>query len=71
MAESQRKNKVRLKIDCIRMEPVTTANLIKRLKEFMKVEVIGGDLLYATGDVEYHDYDKIWQILDAYDVIID
>ncbi len=70
----QQKNKkypVSLRFDCRKMESSAIEELAEKLMLYLSVQVIGGNIIYATGKVTHFEYQQIWDITDKYDVILD
>ena len=38
---------------------------------YIDTQMIGDDTIFVKGEVTDFDYDKIWSILEGYDVIVD
>lgn len=68
---STRRGNVYLRIDCSRLRAEDIAVLAELIARFLAVQVVGGDLIFASGTIGGYDYDNVWKILDRYDVIID
>ena len=58
---------ITLKIDVGRMGISAIENLSAALRKFLVVKFIGGDTLYATGEVTHKQYDYIWGNIDLFD----
>lgn len=62
---------VSLRVDCARLDAAATADLAGQLGMFLKVQVVGGDLIFASGKITSSAYANVWIILRHYDVDID
>ena len=62
---------VTLKIDCRNLSEIEIKNLSEKLFQFADLKILGEDLIYLNDEVTRFAYDKIWTILDGYNVIID
>ena len=65
-----------LKIDCHKMTEAEmnemTGEMVSSTKSgYLDTKIIGEDTIFVTGEVTKMDYEKIWDILDKYNVIID
>ena len=58
---------ITLKIDVSRMGISAIENLSAALRKFLVVKFIGGDTIYATGEVTHKQYDYIWGNIDLFD----
>ena len=57
---------VTLKIDVSNMGISAIENLTSCLRQFLFVTFIGGDTLYASGNISTKDYNKIWRTIDLF-----
>lgn len=65
-----------LKLDCRKMKSAEMKELASKIicstkSGYIDTKIIGDDTIFITGEVSKFDYEKIWDILDGYDVIID
>lgn len=54
---------VSLIIDCSKMGKLATQNFAFSLQPFLKVQIIGGDTIYAEGRINPDDYSLVWKII--------
>ena len=60
-----------LKIYCSRLKNEEVEDLARRLRLYFPIVlVVGGDLIFAEGRVESHDYNNAWRVINGYDVIV-
>ena len=67
--ESPRKpsiGNVTLKIDVSQLGISAVEYLSSVIRKYLAVQIIGGDILYATGKISSKDYNKIWSTLDSF-----
>ena len=65
-----------LKVDCSKMLTEEMNELASKIicstkSGYLDTKIIGDDTIFVTGEVSKLDYEKIWDVLDAYNVIID
>lgn len=60
-----------LKIDCKYLNEELIFDLADRLRQhFYKVEIFGGDCMFAGDVLSERDYHRGWRILDKYNVLV-
>lgn len=57
---------VTLKIDISQLGISAVEYLYSVIRKYLAVQIIGGDILYATGKISSKDYNKIWSTLDSF-----
>lgn len=57
---------VTLKIDVSQLGISAIEYLSSVIRKYLAVQIIGGDILYATGKISSKDYNKIWSTLDSF-----
>lgn len=62
---------VNLKIDCSKLNSNAILRLTEFFKKFLVVQVAGGDLILASGQIDSHDYSNVWRALHWYKVRVD
>ena len=62
---------VTFKLDCHNLTPPEIEELAEKLTAYLEVEILGGDMIFADGEVTKFDYDRLWELVDKYDVILD
>ena len=60
-----------LRIDCRNLTKSAIQELSEKLYQYADVKILGEDLIFLNDEVTEFAYEKIWAILDRYNVIID
>ena len=71
MRNSYKTYPITLKIDCRNLAKSAIDELEEKLVRWLDVQILGEDIIFADGDVTEFAYNRIWEILDHYNVIID
>ena len=58
--------KVTLKIDVSKLSISAIEALSAALRKFLIVQFVGGDTLYATGEVSHKQYNIIWSTINLF-----
>ncbi len=66
-----RKYPVALRFDCRKMEKSAIEEFAEKLMPFLNVKIIGETIIYAKGNVTNLIYERVWEIVDKYNVVID
>lgn len=59
---------VKLKIDCSKIGQSSTDYIVRNLRRYLKVQLVGGDLIYAEGKITPRCYNEVWLTLNCFDV---
>ena len=65
-----------LKLNCRKMQETQMYELASKIvcstsEGYIDTQVIGNDTIFVKGEVTDFDYNKIWSVLEGYDVIVD
>lgn len=59
---------IKLKLDCSEIGESSINYLARMMKKYLKVYIVGGNLIYAEGRIEDKHYRKLWHIIDCFNV---
>ena len=60
------KGKIKLKIDCSTLGKSSINALAYVLKKYLRVQVVGGDTIYAEGTINNSKYNEVWRTIDLF-----
>ena len=60
------KGKIKLKIDCSTLGKSSINALAYVLKKYLRVQVVGGDTIYAEGTISKSKYDEVWRTIGLF-----
>ena len=62
---------ITLKVDCRNLTKAAIQDLSERLYQYADLKILGEDVIYIDDEITEFAYDKVWAILESFDVIID
>ena len=66
-----RKYPITMKVDCRNLTKAAIQDLSEKLYRYVDFKILGEDVIYIDDEITEFAYDKVWAILESYDVIID
>lgn len=57
-----------LKIDCSRIGQSSIDYIVRILRRYLKVQLVGGNVIYTEGFINTRHYNEVWRTLDCFDV---